>query len=257
MRLALAAALIGATACATIEPVEPPEPPKLEGNVPAIGRQLDLEVEGRGTPVRLQGVTGRVTAVCVLGAGKGATQEAAPAPPAQAEPQPTADAATADAAKAGATTDDAAKSDTTTNDAAKADAITADAAPAGAAEDAGTADENRVDAPEEAPAAEAAPGTRLPPLPASARTVLEACTSALAELRDQIAVVGLTTDPVLDLDQMPLRTYRDPEGKALEEKLELKPVSQVIVVDVQGRVAEILAPADAGRLRTAAARLAR
>jgi len=213
MRLALAAALLGAAACAQIEPVEPPEPPRLEGNVPAVGRDLDLDVEGRGTPVRLQGVTGRVTAVCVLGTGQGATP--APAPP---PPEPPAPAA---------------------------------------AEEAGTADANRVDAEENAPAAEAPPGRSLPPLAPAAREVLDACRAALADLRDRIAVVALTTDPELDLDRIPLRTFRDPGGKALGEKLDLQPVSQVIVADTRGRVAEVLSPAEAGRLRAAVERLVR
>ena len=159
MRLAFVSFALFATACATIPTVEPPEPPRLEGDVPAIGRTLDLEVEGRGTPIRLQGVTGRVTAVCVLGAG-------------------------------------------------------------GA-----------------------------PELDAEASQVLGACQDALAELQDQIAVVALTTDGDLDLDSLPLRAYRDPGGKALEEKLELEPVSQVIVVDNRGRVAQVLPAGESGRLR--------
>ena len=237
MRLSPLAILLGAAACAVVPVMEPPEPPRLEGSVPAIGRQLDLEVEGRGTPVRLQGVTGRVTAVCVLGEGEG---DGAPAE--APEPMPTAPEAAAPAeapAEAGAI--------------AEAEEPPEPAA----AEAAGTADANRVDADEAAPAAEAAPGTRLPQLAPPARQVLGACTDALSTLRDRISVVALTTDAALDLDRLPLRTFRDPGGKALEESLDLEPVSQVIVVDARGRVAEILAPGQAGRLRTAVERLVR
>ncbi|WP_373046072.1 hypothetical protein [Vulgatibacter sp.] len=185
-RLSLAALLVAA-ACAQPEIVEPPDPPRLVGEVSAIGRPLDLEVEGRGTPIRLQGVTGRVTAVCVLGSGGGA---------------PATGAGGGGGAEA--------------------------AEPPGA-------------------------GTLVP----EADQVLRACEKTAARLADRIAVVGLTTDATLDLDRLPLRTFRDPQGEALRESLDLEPRSQVILADQQGRVAEVIGAGELERLETAAARLVR
>lgn len=59
--------LLSLAACAEIEVMEPLQPPKMRGSIPAVGRPLDLRVEGQGSVVRLRGVTGRVTAICILG----------------------------------------------------------------------------------------------------------------------------------------------------------------------------------------------
>ena len=211
MRRILFVALLGANACAEVETIEPPEPPQLVGAVPAVGRRLDLEVEGRGTPVRLRGVTGRVTAVCVLG-----TEGPAGAEPAlarrEAMPQPPAEAGEV-------------------------------APPAPAAE--------REAVPQ--PPAE----RQAPLLDPAADRVLRACEDVAARLADRIAVVALTTDRDLDLDRMQMRTFRDPDGKALAESLDLPARSQVVLLDQQGRVADILPPDELHRFETAATRLVR
>ena len=267
-RLVLPAALLAAAACATVEPVQPPEPPRLEGAIPAIGRRLDLEVEGRGTPVRLRGVTGRVTAVCVLGSGSGPVAGAA------APPEPEGERPIRPAPEAGPMPPASPAPEAGSEPEAVAVEPVAPASDGEAAREAQEPEAGGAPGmppPEREAAADAAPVPAPPPageipqpparreaprLAAGARQVLDACQRVADALEDRIAVVGLTTDPALDLDAMPMRTYRDPGGKAIRASLELEDRSQVILVDQQGRVAEVFGTDRVGELDGAARRLA-
>lgn len=220
--------------CATLPEVEPPVPPALEGPVPAIGRTLDLEVEGRGIPVRLQGVTGRATAVCVLTA-----PEPAPSPPAP-PPEGLGGEGTGGEEPAGA--EEGVRPSAPAPPEGLGGEETGEEEPAGAEEAVG---------PSPAPVA-AGWGA----FPDSLR-VLAACEDLAKQLADRIAVVGLATSRQVEVERIRLRTYLDPGGEALSLVLDLPARPQVILVDVRGRVARIVGVDELPRLLEAARPLAR
>lgn len=118
-----------------------PEGPTLTGEIPAVGRPFSLDLVDAGRPVRLEGVPGRVTLVCVL-------QE-------------------------------------------------------------------------------------------EIEQIVTACMDQSQRWGDRVAVVGLATNgQLLDPTVLPFRFYLDPQGEELTRSLNLQPYSQVVVVDVRGRVAD-------------------
>lgn len=118
-----------------------PEGPALYGEDPGAGQQFSLDLTDGGRPIRLEGVPGRVTLVCVL----------------QEEPE----------------------------------------------------------------------------------RIVHACVNQDRIWGDRVAVVGLATNGQL-LEDVPFRVYLDPQGEELGRSLQLGPYSQVIVVDVRGRVAQVV-----------------
>lgn len=71
--------------------------------------------------------------------------------------------------------------------------------------------------------------------------IIDTCRQAQERWLDRVAVVGLATNgQLLDPATVPFRFYLDPQGEALGSALNLSPHSQVIVVDVRGRVADAL-----------------
>lgn len=155
-----AALLFLAAGCATPEVAERPRPPTLTGERPAIGRLLDIDVRGgEGATIRLEGVKGRVTAVCVLGGEE-------------------------------------------------------------------------------------------------AMDLAGSCADLADRWKDRIAVVGLGLDPDLDPREIPFRMYRDPGGRVISEILGLDPESQILLLDVQGRIARWFPPGRDEALDREVARLA-
>lgn len=151
--------LLGAIGCASPEPMERPSRPTLVGDRPAIGRLFDIDVRGgEGAAIRLKGVKGRVTAVCVL-------------------------------------EDDA------------------------------------------------------------AGEVAAICEELAHKWRDRIAVVGLSLSEERAHPMVPFRVYRDPGGRVLSEILGLDPEPQILLLDVQGRIARWFPPGRSEELETAVASL--
>lgn len=159
VRSVLFASLLWGVGCASPEPAERPRRPTLTGERPAIGRIFDLDVRGgEGATIRLKGVKGRVTAICVLD-------------------------------------------------------------------------------------------------PADDGQVARVCEDLADRWKDRITVVGLSLSEERGAPPVPFRVYRDPGGRVLSEILGLDPESQILLLDVQGRIARWFPPGREEALEEAVASL--
>lgn len=225
--------------CATPEKVERPEPPQLEGDRPAIGRKLDLELPADGgEAVRLRGVTGRVTVVCVLGGnGNGAGEKGTKPGDAKQEPPHT--------GGAGEQPLEVIPASALRQEVGPASPFDpSNSVPPGEKEEDKKLKDPTLPEPPPPEGAEEAQAEPLPTdeVPGGAKTARDTCAGLAERWQDRITVVGLVTDPAIEQTQVPFRIYRDPKGAALQEDLELSPVSQILLVDNQGRVARVLPP---------------
>jgi|GEM_PF-5048584 len=85
--------------------------------------------------------------------------------------------------------------------------------------------------------------------------VVQACADAAARFEDRITVVGLDTSGSVDPRAVPFRTYPDPEGAQLQEKIGLGPTPKVLATDKRGRVSRVLEPRDLDVLEASLRRL--
>jgi hypothetical protein len=72
--------------------------------------------------------------------------------------------------------------------------------------------------------------------------VLSACSAVQARFGDRVAVVGVSFSPDGPLTSAPFRVFRDANGAAVKEKLELPAEPAVLLVDRQGRVRDVVKP---------------
>lgn len=70
----------------------------------------------------------------------------------------------------------------------------------------------------------------------AAERVADACADVRDRWRDRVAMVGIWVSEPGDLTGLPFRAYVDPGGEALRRELQLDPDSQVLVLDVRGRL---------------------
>ncbi len=70
----------------------------------------------------------------------------------------------------------------------------------------------------------------------SAERVADACAGVRERWRDRVAMVGIWVGEPGDLTGLPFRAYVDPGGESLRRELQIDPRSQVLVLDVRGRL---------------------
>lgn len=78
--------------------------------------------------------------------------------------------------------------------------------------------------------------------------VAEACSGVRDRWQDRVAMVGIWVSEPGDLTGLPFRAYVDPGGEALRQGLEVAAVSQVLILDVRGRLVSVLGLDELGGL---------
>lgn len=87
-----------------------------------------------------------------------------------------------------------------------------------------------------------------------AEEVAEACASVRDRWQDRVAMVGIWVREPGDLTGLPFRAYVDPGGEALRQGLEVSTESQVLVLDVRGRLVNVIGLDELGGLLDEVAR---
>lgn len=88
----------------------------------------------------------------------------------------------------------------------------------------------------------------------AAERVADACAGVRERWRDRVAMVGIWVSEPGDLTGLPFRAYVDPGGEALRQGLDVDADSQVLVLDVRGRVVRRLGLDELGSLTEEVAR---
>lgn len=88
----------------------------------------------------------------------------------------------------------------------------------------------------------------------SAERVADACADVRDRWRDRVAMVGIWVREPGDLTGLPFRAYVDPGGEALRQGLEVDAESQVLVLDVRGRLVNVVGLEELSRLSEEVAR---